>query len=84
MWIVEIALLTCLVVTLWRLFRGPTPWDRLLAYNTASNRIVALLAITAVVADQLVLLDVALVYVALSFLGILILARSMERSGGTR
>jgi len=82
--IVEIALLACLVATLWRLLRGPTPWDRLLAYNAASNRVVALLAVVAIVANQSMLLDVTVVYVALSFLGIIVLARSMERTGGTR
>jgi multicomponent Na+:H+ antiporter subunit F len=64
--------------------RSPTQWDRLLAYNSASNRVVAVLAITAVTAGRTVVLDVAVVYVALSFLGIVILARFMERGGGSR
>jgi len=81
---VELVLLALMVAILWRLVRGPTPWDRLLAYNTASNRIVALLAIGAVISNQAFLLDVAVVYIALSVVGIIILARSMERSGGTR
>ena len=81
---IEIVLLVCLLCVLWRLVRGPTPWDRVMAYNSASNRVVALLAVTAVVAQRGVLLDVVIVYVALSFLGIVILARFMERSGAAR
>lgn len=82
MTIVEAVLLFSLAAVLWRLLRGPTQWDRLLAYNSASNRVVVILAITAVGAGRSALLDVAVVYVALSFLGIIILARSMERGGG--
>ena len=81
---IEIVLLACLLCVLWRLVRGPTPWDRVMAYNSASNRVVALLAVTAVVAQRGVLLDIVIVYVALSFLGIVILARFMERSGAAR
>jgi len=82
--IIEAALLLSLVAILVRLLRGPTPWDRLLAYNSASNRVVAVLAIAAVATERSFLLDVAVVYVALSFLGIVILARFMERGGTNR
>jgi len=81
---VEIALLVSLLGVLWRLARGPTPWDRVLGYNSASNRVVALLAVVAIVSGRGVLLDVAVVYVALSFVGIVILARFMERAGAAR
>jgi len=84
MTIVEGILLLSLAAILWRLLAGPTPWDRLLAYNSASNRVVAVLAIAAVTAGRSVVLDVAVVYVALSFLGIVVLARFMERGGVNR
>ncbi len=75
-------LLITLIAVLYRLAFGPTQWDRLLAYNSASNRIFVLLAIIAVASDQLIYLDVAVVYAALSFLGVVVLARFMERGGG--
>ncbi|MCK4355861.1 hypothetical protein KAW44_02125, partial [Candidatus Bipolaricaulota bacterium] len=62
----------------------PTQWDRLLAYNAASNRVFVLLAVVAIFAEQPTYLDVAIVYAALSFLGVVILARFMERGGGYR
>jgi len=84
MQIVEGLLLLSLVGVLARMVRGPTPWDRLLAYNSASNRVVLVLAIAAVGAGRSTLLDITVVYVALSFLGVVILARFMERGGGNR
>ena len=67
-----------------KLARGPTAWDRLLAYNSAANRVTGVLAISAVVLHQPVLLDVAIVYAALSFIGVVALARFMERGEGFR
>jgi multicomponent Na+:H+ antiporter subunit F len=81
---VDVSLLVALAGVLARLLLGPTSWDRLLAYNSASNRVVALLAIGAVASARPYLLDVAIVYVALSFLGVVILARFMEREGTNR
>jgi multicomponent Na+:H+ antiporter subunit F len=80
----EIVTLVCLSALLARLLLGPTAWDRLLAANSASTRVVTLMAIAAVLTDRAVYLDVAVVYVALSFLGIVILSRSMERGIGHR
>jgi len=45
---------------------------------------VVLLAIVAIVSKQQIYLDVAIVYAALSFLGVVILARFMERGEGYR
>jgi len=80
----EIVLLLSFAVVLYRFFRGPTQWDRLLAYNSASNRVIVILAIVAVLTKQDIYLDVAIVYAALSFLGLVILARFTERGEGYR
>ena len=82
--IVEALLLLSCLCILFRLWRGPTAWDRLLAYNTASNRVVVLLAVIGVGAGQTVYIDVAITYAAISFLGVIILARFMERQGVSR
>jgi len=79
MTIVEGALLAAFLAVLWRLFVGPTPWDRLLAYNAASNRLVALLAVLAVAAKKGFYLDMIIAYAGVSFLGVLVIARFMER-----
>ena len=82
--IVEGILLATIVPLLFILAKGPTAWDRLLAYNSAANRVTAVLAISAVVLRQPTLLDVAIVYAALSFIGVVALARFMERGEGFR
>lgn len=82
--IAESLLLLSLFAVLYRLIRGPVAWDRLLAYNAASNRIFVLLALISVVSGRHSYLDATIVYAALSFLGVIILARFMERGGGHR
>ena len=82
--IVESLLATTLLLVIFRLWKGPTPWDRLLAYNSASNRAVLILAVSAVALDEPIFLDVAIPYAAVSFLGVVILSRFLERKGGFR
>jgi len=81
---VEGIILATILPLLWLLAKAPTAWDRLVAYNSAANRVTAVLAISAVVLNRAVLLDVAILYAALSFIGVVALARFMERGGGFR
>jgi multicomponent Na+:H+ antiporter subunit F len=81
---IEAVLLASLVGVLVRLVYGPGPGDRLLAYNSASNRVFVLLAAIGTLTDRPAFLSAAVVYAALSFLGVVILARFMERGGGHR
>jgi multisubunit Na+/H+ antiporter MnhF subunit len=81
---VEVLLLFSTLPTLWLLWRGPTPWDRLLAYNSASTRVVVTVCLIAVASQEALLLDVAIGYAALSFLGVVIISRFLERGGGHR
>ena len=82
--VVEAILLLTSLLVLYRLWRGPTAWDRLLAYNSASNRVVVLLAVVGVATGQPIIIDVAIAYAAISFLGVVIVARFMERQGAGR
>jgi multicomponent Na+:H+ antiporter subunit F len=82
--IVEGLLCGSILLLLLRLWRGPTAWDRLLAYNSASNRAVLVLAVSSIALDEPVFLDVAITYAALSFLGVVVLSRFLEREGGFR
>lgn len=84
MGVIDTLVLCSLVPILILLWRGPTAWDRLLAYNTASNRIVLVVCLVAVASRQAIYLDVAIGYAALSFLGVIIVARFLERGGGQR
>ncbi len=77
--IVEWLLLLSFLAVLYRLFYGPSPWDRLLSYNAASNRLIGLLALLAVAAGKEFYLDMIVAYAGVSFLGVLVIARFMER-----
>ena len=82
--VIETLVLASLLPVLVLLWRGPTAWDRLLAYNTASNRIVIVICLLAVATRETMYLDVAVGYAALSFLGVVIISRFLERGGGHR
>jgi multicomponent Na+:H+ antiporter subunit F len=82
--IAEGVLLLSLAGVLTRLVRGPSHGDRLLAYNSAANRVFVLLAVIGTFSDRPAFLSVSVVYAALSFLGVVILARFTERGGGHR
>ena len=82
--VVEGIILATILPLLWLLAKAPTAWDRLVAYNSAANRVTAALAISSVVFRRAVLLDVAILYAALSFIGVVALARFLGRGGGFR
>ncbi len=73
------AFFTILVVI--RVIIGPTIWDRLLGLNMISSKIIVSIVILAVLLDKSFLLDIALVYAVLGFLGTVLIARFIERSG---
>ena len=62
-----------------RLARGRTSVDRVAAIDMLTVISISLIAIYAHVADRFIYLDVALVYGVLSFLGVLAVARYLER-----
>lgn len=62
-----------------RLLLGPTGPDRAVALDAMTIMSVSLIAVIAVIAERVIYLDVALVYALVSFLGIVALARYMER-----
>ncbi len=79
MQIIEILLSISFLAVLVRLVHGPSQWDRVLAYNAASNRLIAVLSVIAIASRREFYLDMVIVYAAVSFLGVLIVTRFMER-----
>jgi multicomponent Na+:H+ antiporter subunit F len=61
-----------------RMFLGPTAADRLLALDTINTFVVGLMILIAAITDSIIMIDVAIVYGALSFVGTLFFARYME------
>jgi multicomponent Na+:H+ antiporter subunit F len=62
-----------------RIWRGPTLWDRLVGAASLNLRVTLFLAAHAAFFDHGLLLDVALAYAILGFLGTVLLARFGER-----
>jgi len=63
------------VLCIIRIVLGPTPEDKMIALNLVAAQVLAILVLVAVKFERPVLLDVALVYAVLGFVGILAIAR---------
>lgn len=78
------ALATCMMlagmlITMLRFILGPTAVDRVIAFDTMTIITLSLIAIIAHFSGRFIYLDVALVYGLLSFLGVLAVARYLEK-----
>jgi len=62
-----------------RMLFGPTASDRAVAVDTITTTVVALLVFLGFIFQRYVYLDVSLVYSVLSFVGLVALARFLER-----
>ena len=61
-----------------RLFLGPTTADRLIALDVVNTLVSGVMLLLAAVYDSVVMVDVAIVYMALSFVSALYFARYLE------
>jgi multicomponent Na+:H+ antiporter subunit F len=61
-----------------RLVAGPTMGDRLVVFDAINTVVSCIMLLLAVVYDSVVMVDVAIVYMAISFVSILYFARRME------
>ena len=62
-----------------RMLMGPTASDRAVAVDTITTTVVALLVFMGFIFQRYVYLDVSLVYSLISFVGLVALARFLER-----
>ncbi len=62
-----------------RMIKGPDVTDRVVALDVFTTITVALFVFFAMVFDRYIYIDVALVYGLLSFIGVLVIARFIER-----
>lgn len=74
--------LTALLLAVWRLWRGPTDADRILALDLIAGTGLALIVLLALRHGQPVFLDVAVALAVIGFVGTVALARRLDRSGG--
>jgi len=73
--IIGIGIIFCII----RMIKGPTAADRAIAVDTVTTIIVALLVLLGFVFQRYVYLDVSLVYSIISFVGLIAIARYLEK-----
>jgi multicomponent Na+:H+ antiporter subunit F len=61
-----------------RVIVGPTTGDRLIAFDAVNTLVSCTMLLLAAVYDSVVMVDVAIVYMAISFVSILFFARRLE------
>lgn len=70
---------TAFLLALWRFFVGPSDADRVVAFDTLTVISLSGIVLVAYLEGRGIYLDVALVYALLSFLGVIVVARHLER-----
>ncbi|MCU0841132.1 MAG: monovalent cation/H+ antiporter complex subunit F [Thiobacillaceae bacterium] len=68
-----------LLLALVRFLRGPSPGDRVVAFDVLTIVGITGIVLAAIAEGRGIYLDVALVYALLSFLGVIVIARYLER-----
>ena len=65
--------------SLLRIGLGPTVADRVVGLDTLNTMVVASMIVLGAAFDQIIFIDVAIIYALLSFIGTLYVARYLER-----
>jgi len=74
-----IFLAVCILVTILRIFLGPTPPDRLVGLDTLNTMVVVAMVILGIAFEEVIYIDVAIVYALLSFVTTLFIAKYIEK-----
>lgn len=77
LWILGLFMLL-MVFMVWR---GPTIWDRLLGLNLISSKLILCIILFAVLSDLPYLIDIAIVYALIGFIGVVFIALFIRQRG---
>ena len=69
------------LLTIYRVIVGPTPWDRLIAVNLISSKVVSIMVAAALLFRRNIYLDVALVYAVIGFVSTIAVSKFLEGEG---
>lgn len=78
MTVAALAILVTMALALIRALLGPTVYDRILAVNLFGTKTVLIIAVLAFMKDRLDILDVALAYALINFIGIVAVLKFFE------
>ena len=73
-------MLLSMVLSLYRFFKAGSLVDRVIAFDVMTIISISLIALITHISGRTIYIDVALIYGLLSFLGIIIIARYLEKS----
>lgn len=73
------AILLTISLALARAFMGPTIYDRILAINMVGTKTVLLIAVFAVLSGRTDMIDVALTYALINFIGVVAVLKFVEQ-----
>jgi multicomponent Na+:H+ antiporter subunit F len=76
--IAALAVLVVMALVLVRALLGPTVYDRILAVNMFGTKTVLLIALMAFISGRLDVLDIALAYALINFIGVIAVLRFFE------
>jgi len=77
--ITAVLLLLFMLISLFRLVLGPTVPDRVVALDTINTLIIAGMILFGAAMEEVIYIDVAIVYALLSYIATLYIAKHMER-----
>lgn len=73
------AILVTIALALARSLMGPTLYDRILAVNMVGTKTVLLIAVFAVLSGRTDMLDIALMYALINFIGVVAVLKLVEQ-----
>lgn len=76
--IVLSVLLLCIIMAIIRIIRGPTAPDRIVGLDTINTIVVSGMVVFGAAVNQVIIIDVAIVYALLSFVTTLFIAKYLE------
>lgn len=68
-----------MLLAFWRFLKGPHLVDRVLSFDVMTVSSIGLMALIALFAGRSIYMDVAMVYGLLSFTGVIVIARYLEK-----
>lgn len=74
-----LAILVTISLALARAFMGPTIYDRILAVNMVGTKTVLLIAVLSVISGRTDILDIALMYALINFVGVVAVLKYVEQ-----
>jgi multicomponent Na+:H+ antiporter subunit F len=77
--VAAIAILVTIALALARALAGPTLYDRILAVNMVGTKTVLLIAVFAVLSGRTHMIDIALMYALINFIGVVAVLKLVEQ-----